>query len=139
MKVSKVMIDTNIFLDVLLEREGLVEASAAVLTLCEEGKLYGLVSASCVTDIFYIVRKALHSTDAAYTAIGKVLDIVHVCDVTNTDVLLAYEQKAHDFEDCLLSVCAKSAGCKCVVTRNVKDYADFDVPAVLPEDMLEKM
>ena len=139
MQSCKVMIDTNIFLDVLLEREGLADTSAAVLTMCEEGRLQGLVSASCVTDIFYIVRKALHSTDAAYTAIGKVLNIVRVCDVTNADILLAYEKKAHDFEDCLLSVCAESAGCRYVVTRNTKDYAELDIPAILPEELLKNV
>lgn len=138
MKNSRIMIDTNIFLDVMLEREGLCDGSAALLQLCEDRLVTGFVSASCVTDIFYIVRKHLHSTDAAYLAIGKVLDIASVCDVTNSDVLLAFEKRSRDFEDCLLSVCARSAKCECIITRNTADFAGYDVPAFTPEEWMRE-
>ena len=61
----KIMCDTNILLDVLLEREPFADDSANVLKLCEKHKMDGFVSASCVTDIFYLVRKYTHSTELA--------------------------------------------------------------------------
>ena len=61
----KIMCDTNVILDVLLEREPFVEDSYKVLKLCEEHKIDGFVSASSVTDIFYLVRKYTHSTELA--------------------------------------------------------------------------
>ena len=57
----KIMCDTNIILDVLLERQPFVEDSYKVLSLCEEHRLEGFVSASSVTDIYYLVRKYTHS------------------------------------------------------------------------------
>jgi predicted nucleic acid-binding protein len=133
----KIMCDTNIFLDVLLEREPFVEDSAKVLSLCEEHKIDGFVSASCITDIFYIVRKYTHSNELAYHALGKILEIVKICSVTNNDVLLAYQKKAKDFEDCLLATCAKNMHCDYIITRNKKDFISFDVPLLEPSELLE--
>ena len=135
----KIMCDTNIFLDVLLEREPSVDDSSKILRLCEEHKLDGFVSASCVTDIFYLVRKYTHSVDMAYKAIGKVLEIVKVCSVTNNDVLMAFQRKAKDFEDCLVATCAISIHCDHIVTRNKKDFEEFAIPILTPSELLNQL
>lgn len=137
MKNMKIMIDTNIFMDVMLNRESLADTSAEVLTLCESRKFEGVVSASCVTDIFYIVRKHLHSTELAYQAVGKVLDIVKICPVTNQEILKAYEIHAQDFEDCLLAMCANANQCDCIITRNTKDFPDLGISVITPEEFLQ--
>ena len=130
------MIDSNIILDVFLEQEPFFTASRAVLNLCESGKISGFISASNATDIFYIVRKRLGSTDKAYEALGHVLNIVKVLTVTNEDVNNAFLQRAKDFEDCLLAVCTKSNKCDCIITRNKEDFAGFPVLLYAPEEIL---
>ena len=132
----RLMIDTNIVLDVLLRRESLYDTSKAVLSLCEERKVQGFVSASAVTDIFYLTRKALGSLDDTYRIISSLLNIVKVLTVTNGDVIHAFQQKAKDFEDCLLATCAKSNQCDCIVTRNKKDFITFGVTLYSPEELL---
>ena len=97
------MIDTNIILDVLLAREPFYADSKAVLNLCENKEIKGFISATAATDIFYLVRNYLGSTDAAYDALGHILEIVKVLTVTNDDVTAALLRKAKDFEDCLLA------------------------------------
>ena len=57
----RLMIDTNIFLDVLTQREPFYKSSQSALYLCECGQVQGFLSASSVTDIFYLVRRQLHS------------------------------------------------------------------------------
>ncbi len=133
----RLMIDTNIFLDVLTRREPFYTNSKAVLKLCENKKIYGFLSASSVTDIFYLIRRELHSIDLAYKALGSVFDIAKVLTVTNEDVLNAYVQKASDFEDCLLATCAKSNHCDAIVTRNKKDFLLFGITLLTPEELLE--
>lgn len=135
----KIMCDTNIILDVLLEREPFVEDSYQILSLCEQRKLEGFVSASSITDIYYLVRKYTHSTELAYKAIGKLLEIVKVCSVTNNDVLIAYQKKAKDFEDCLVATCAQSIQCDYIVTRNTKDFKEFDLPSITPAELLNSL
>lgn len=134
----RIMLDTNIIIDVLLEREPFVDDSYRVLKLCEEHQLDGFVSASSVTDIYYLVRKYSHSTELAYKAIGKLLEIVKVCSVTNNNVLTAFQKKAGDFEDCLVATCANSFRCDCIVTRNKKDFEEFDIPLLTPSELLQR-
>ncbi len=132
----KIMCDTNVIIDVLLEREPFIEDSYKVLKLCEEHKIDGFVSASSVTDIYYLVRKYTHNTDMAYKAVGKLLEIAKVCGVTNNDILIAFQKKAKDFEDCLVATCAKSIHCDYIVTRNKRDFEGFDIPAFTPTEVL---
>ena len=132
----KWMIDTNIILDVLIQREPFYLHSKAVLTLCEKRKIHGFVSASAVTDIFYLTRKALGGVDAAYQVISSLLNIVQVLTVTNEDVIAAFQQRARNFEDCLMATCAKSAKCDGIVTRNKKDFLSFGIRLCTPEELL---
>ncbi len=132
----KIMCDTNVIIDVLLEREPFVEDSYKVLQFCEEHKIDGFVCASSVTDIYYLVRKYTHSTDLAYKAVGKLLEIVKVCSVTHNDILNAFQKKAKDFEDCLVAICAKSIHCDCIATRNKRDFEEFCIPALTPTEIL---
>ena len=131
----RLMIDTNVFLDVLTRREPFYAQSRAVLALCENRRVQGFLSASSVTDIFYLIRRHFHSTEEAYRALGAILDIVKVLTVTNDDVLNAYITRAPDFEDCLLATCAKSNRCDAIVTRNKKDYLTFGLPLLSPEEL----
>ena len=134
----KIMCDTNVIIDVLLEREPFAENSCKILSLCEEHRIDGFISASSVTDIYYLVRKHTHSTDLAYKAVGKLLEIVKVCSVTNNDVLTAFQRKARDFEDCLMATCAKSIRCDYIITRNKKDFEEFDIPLLTPAEFLQQ-
>ena len=134
----RLMIDTNILLDVLVKREPFYETSREVLRLCEEKKVQGFLSASAATDIFYLVRRHLHSTNSAYKCLGYVLDILKVLTVTNEDVINAYTKKAHDFEDCLLAVCAASNKCDYIITRNKRDFEEFDIETLSPEKLLSR-
>ena len=134
----KALCDTNIILDVLLAREPFVKASAEVLHLCEKREINGFTTASCITDIFYIVRKYLHDIERTYQAIEKILEIIHVCGVTSADIQEALLRRASDFEDCLAATCARSIHCDCIITRDVKGFADLGIPTFTPEEVLQK-
>ena len=132
----RLMIDTNILLDVLLDREPWNEQAKAVLSLCENRQVQGFVSASAVTDIFYITRRALGSIEDTYRVISSILSIVKILTVTNDDVINAFQVKAKDFEDCLMATCARSNKCAAIVTRNKKDFLSFGVTLYSPEELL---
>ena len=135
----KLMIDTNVILDVLLERKEFYDASRAVLDLCEDRKISGYVSASSITDIFYLVRRALKNTDQTYEVISSLLEIVGVLNVKGSDVQRAFEKHAKDFEDCLMAESAKSNKCAGIVTRDKKDFQDFGIELYSPEQIVSKL
>lgn len=66
-----------------------------------------------------------------------ICEFLTVAGVSHDEVLRAIRMtKFRDFEDCLQDRCAKSVGAKYIVTRNVADFRDSEVPAILPEDFL---
>ena len=134
----KLLIDTNVILDVLVRREKFYEKSRAVLKLCEAGKIQGYVTASSITDIFYIVRKALKDMDETYKVVGALLEVVGVLSVTGADVQRAFTVRAKDFEDCLMTECAKSHKCDGIVTRDSKDFQDFGITIHSPEEIVSQ-
>ena len=133
------MIDSNIILDVMLEREPFYRTSGKVLELCEKKKIHGFVTASTITDFFYITRKATGSVDKACAVIEKTLEIVKVLPVTNEDINRALMIKAKDFEDCLLAVCAKNNHCDAIVTRNSNDFRNFGISLLTPEEAVQSV
>ena len=68
--------------------------------------------------------------------INSLLNIVKVLAVTNDDVINVFQQKAKDFEDCLMATCAKSNKCDCIITRNKKDFLAFEMTLYSPEEFL---
>ncbi len=134
----KLLIDTNIILDFLLEREPFYNNSKEILNLCALKKFQGFITASSVTDIFYIVHKALKNIDETYKILAAILNILEILSVTGNDVQKAFIRKAKDFEDCLMAECAKSNKCDGIVTRNYKDFQDFNIKIYTPENIIEK-
>lgn len=85
------------------------------------------------------MRKYTHSTELAYKAVGKLLEIVKVCSVANNDILIAFQKKAKDFEHCLVATCAKSIHCDYIATRNKRDFEGFGISVLTPTEILLKI
>lgn len=137
--MNRVMIDTNIILDVFLEREPFYKASAQVLNLIYDKLIVGVIPASCITDIYYIARKISHSKERSYKAIELVTKILEICDVTSDIIHTAFQHNADDFEDCILAECAKANECSYIITRSEKDFSEFEVRCITPEEFIEIM
>ncbi len=137
MNNSKVIIDTNIIIDVFVVREPFYESSHQILRMCEDDKIQGFISASTATDIYYLIRKYA-GRDVAEDALGHMLAITTVLDVTGEDVITAYGRHSSDFEDCLLGVCAAKAGIDTIITRDKKGFNTCGIPYVSATDFLSK-
>ncbi len=134
----KVLIDTNVFLDVFLKREPHYELSAELLGKCG-AKVVGCISASQTTDIFYLLRRAGHDANAARSIIRKITENVKTVDVTAADVNNALASEMPDYEDALLDCQAKRHRIEYIITRNEKDFKGSQVPAISPQMFLEKL
>ena len=134
----KVLIDTNIVLDVLMNRAPHVEAASKVFKLCEVKKLTGYISALSVPNIVYIMRKELDAQ-----RIREILEqlslIFTVADLKADDLKKAAALELGDYEDALQSVCASRIKADYIVTRNIKDFNGSKVTAIKPEELLERI
>jgi predicted nucleic acid-binding protein len=133
----KVLIDTNVILDVLTRREPHFEQSAAFLRLCGT-RLTGCVAASQTTDIFYVLRREGVDAQAARALLQKLTDNVRVVDTNAADVQAALASDMPDYEDALLACCAERQRATCIVTRNEKDFTLSPVRAISPQKFLEQ-
>ena len=103
------------------------------------GAIEGYTTASCITDVFYFVRKHLHDTERSYDAMENLLGILQVCEVSDRHIREALRLRRPDFEDALVAACAKSVLCDYIVTRDTKGFTDFEIPSLTPEELLQKV
>jgi len=138
--ISNVLIDTDVILDVFLEREPHCTNSKNVLILLDDSGFHGFVTATIIVNIFYHVEK-YQNRDVAFACVESLLsnsDLV-VLDVNKSVLIAALNFGMTDFEDAVQAVAAKSAGIDFIVTRNKRDFRQSPIPAILPEELLEKL
>lgn len=123
----KVLIDTNIVLDLLLEREPFIESALSLFEQIEQGKLIGYIAATTITNIFYIIRKA-ESNEAAIAAVQRLLVGLQFCPVDRVVVTTALETGLKDFEDGIQLACATLNQLEAIVTRDLKDFSNASLP-----------
>lgn len=134
----KIMIDTNVLLDCLLDRHPFSDDAQEILEQCARGKYQGCILASTITDIFYIAEKYMDDLHELYLLIGELLEDLLLVALSRKDLMSALDKRELDFEDCVLSLCAESAGCDLIVTRNVEGYKTSGVPAVSPKTFIKR-
>lgn len=134
----RILIDTNVILDILQKREPFFADSYRVLREVIESDTECLISASSATNIFYMLRKSLGSAQAAKDQLEQLAQLVTFADVQGMDIHTALMRAMPDFEDAVVDAVAERSGASYIVTRNIKDFAGSVVPAILPADFLKK-
>ena len=132
----KVLIDSNVALNKLLNQLTFFAGSNTVFNLAEIGQISGYISASAITDIYYISRKALGKA-AAREAIRKMLKIFQPATVTGNDIFKALDLEWEDFEDSVQYVVGAGLSVDYIITRNTSDFSLSNVPALTPEEFIE--
>ena len=131
----KVLFDTNVVLDHLLEREPFVDAAEQLLSLVDSGRIDGVICSTTATTIHYLAAKAV-GAPAAMDYLRKLLAIFDVACVDREVLLGALEGDFSDFEDAVLYEAACSGGAAAIVTRNGKDFAKSTLPVFDPIELL---
>ena len=130
--MRKVLFDTNVVLDVLLDRRPHGEASAAAWDTVETGAVEGMLAAHAVTTIHYLVRKEKGNAKAK-RVVSAILRVFQVAAVDGAVIQEALELPFADFEDAVTAAAARVAGCEYIVTRDPKGFRESLVPAITPE------
>jgi predicted nucleic acid-binding protein len=132
----KLLIDTNIILDACQAREPWNKTAEMIILACAEEKVAGCITASSVTDIYYILKKDLRSADQTKQTLLKLLALLDVLDVTHADCEKAFELPMSDYDDALLACCGKRHKVDLIVTRNPKHFEGSPVKVVSPDMLL---
>lgn len=134
----KILVDTNVILDVLCNRPEFADASSKVWKYCEVNQIEGYISALSVPNIVYILRKEL-TPQKTEQLIGQITMIFKVVDLKSTDLKSAAGMFASDYEDALQMCQANRINADYIVTRNIRDFKYSKVPALKPSELLERI
>lgn len=133
----KVLIDTNIMIDALTNRDGRSGFSATVIDLCAKQVIDGYVALHSISNMYYILRKQ-YSDAERRTILKRYNEILKVAEVGNDVVDTAINNTAiSDYEDALQYACAETVGADYIVTRNIKEYGKAEIRAISPEELLK--
>jgi predicted nucleic acid-binding protein len=132
----RVLFDTNVILDVLLDREPHVEASARILYRVENGELSGWLCATTVTTVFYFVAKAA-GRDTALAEIRKLFSLFEIATVNRPVLEGALVADFSDYEDAVLHQAARQVDAKAIVTRNSRHFKNAALPVYTPDELSE--
>lgn len=132
-----VLIDTNVVLDILLNRQPWYTNAALIFGLSQRNLIKSYVSASAITDIFYITQKE-HGKKSARKAIQRLLRVFYPATVTDRNIYQALELEWDDFEDTVQFIVGENLSADFIVTRNPHDFslASAEIDVVTPEQFI---
>ena len=134
-----VLIDTDVLLDLLLDLENFGDQAAAILSLCEQGKLKGYLTPVIFANLFYFLEKS-GSKELAIVKSEALLRFLDAIPISKKAILNALISKIGDKEEALQSFAALEYGnIFALITRNVKDYKQSALPAFSPLQFLAQL
>ena len=132
----KILVDTNIVLDVMLKREPFYKSSLEILGLSKRDDVEEYVSASAITDIYYLAYRQLRDKGMVKKLMKKLLTVVSVASVSEQEIENALSLEWNDFEDSVQYSVAFLQEMEGIVTRNPNDYKEARIKIWKPEELI---
>jgi len=133
--MKNILIDTNIILDIALQRDPFFNVASVIFSLIDKKKIKGYITASSVTDIYYVLKKQVRN-DIAKDFIADLIEVIDVINVDKNIIVEAILLKMKDFEDAIQVSAAKNNKIRIIVTRNKQDFHDSDLEVYTPEELI---
>ena len=131
----KVLVDTNVILDVWLTREPFWRDSAKLIGKIEKKEISGVICPTTITTLHYLGKKVL-GEEKARKLIKSLLEITKVGNVSETAFRNALESPISDFEDAVIESVAIAGKVDFIASRNLKDFKKSRVKAKEPADFI---
>jgi predicted nucleic acid-binding protein len=135
----RVLIDTNVVLDYLLEREPFLQDAETLFQAIGSEQVVGYVTATTLTDIFYIARRQTQSVERARQVVSLTLAVMEICPVDRAVLEVALTSGLRDFEDTVQVACAIAQSLDAIVTRDTQDFSNATVPVLSASQLLEQL
>ena len=133
--MSKVMVDTNIWVDIVLNRPHFVAESKGVIMACLDDGDEVLIAANSLKDVFYFASKSA-GTEAGYRAVELILGIATPAQVDGIVCRNAISLEQPDYEDGIVAACLLAERADAIITRDEGPFNELGVPKYLPTGFL---
>jgi len=130
--MKRPLLDINVLLDVLGQREPFLADAVRIWSAVEAGRITGLISADCFTTVHCLIRRASNQQNAL-RGIRLMLGLFEVVPVDARIISQALDSPVRDFEDAIQYHCAVRGNADCIVTRNLRDYHHAELPVFSPD------
>jgi predicted nucleic acid-binding protein len=131
----KVLFDTNIVLDVLLDRQPHADAATRLFALVDGGMIEASLCATTVTSIYYIAAKTV-GRKRARTQMHDLLALFSVAAVDHEVLDRALDLGFEDYEDAVVHEAARVGGMTAIVSRDAGGFAGASLPVFAPSELL---
>ena len=137
--MKNIFLDTNIIVDLIADRPPFSKYSIELFSLAEDNKIKLYTSSHSLATTHYILKKYIEEKELR-VILHNLLEFITIIPV-NLDVLRKSLNSNHkDFEDAVQIYCASSVnGVEYIVTRNIKDFKNSEIPAILPNEIVAKL
>lgn len=138
----KALIDTNVVVDVLQQRQPWCESGNAIFLAAANHVIDGCLTAKEIADIHFFARKQFRDQDnvdaQARNVVAKLMSLFEVIDTLSADCQTAIGIDNNDYEDAIMIASAQRAGVECIITRNPDHYRAAQIPIYDPDDFLKQ-
>lgn len=134
----RVLLDTNVVLDLLLRRQPWFDSERDFWRALRDRRIVGYITASMVTDIFYIARRLVGGDDARH-AVRDALAAFAVCTVDRWTLERALMLPGSDYEDNVQMICAENTALDAVVTRDPSGFRDAPILVLSPAEAAARL
>ena len=132
----RILLDTNVVLDVLLKREPFFIVGKEILHLARYAEIEEYVSASAVTDIYYVARRTTKDAEVTAKLMELLFSFVGIVKVSDVEIKNALALAWDDFEDAVQYSAALSANVDAIITRDQSGYSRAQIPVYTPNAFL---
>lgn len=136
MTALRLLLDTNVLLDLLLARSPHDRPAIALATKTAQGEVVTYLSATSVTTVHYLARKTL-GTQGANEAVDKLLELFRIAPITDVVLRSALARSFADFEDAVIDAAAEQVGVDAIVTRDATGFKASSIPVFSPAEVLQ--
>jgi len=134
----KVLFDTNVVLDLLLDRKPFSSAAAHLFSKVEVGIISGYICATTVTTVHYLAAKVAGAENAR-EKIEHLMTLFEIAPVNRPILKAALSLQFKDFEDAVLHEAALHVGAHGIVTRDIGGFKRSKIPVYSPEELIRSL
>lgn len=135
--MKRILIDTDVILDLFFDREPFSENAAKVLSLCEKKVVIGFVTPVIISNVYYLLSQKAKQ-EKVIEKLKTLLSILEVLVIDKNTIIVALNSEFKDFEDALQNYSAELNGeIDMIITRNTKDYKKSKLGIINPENFLK--
>ena len=131
----RILFDTDLVLDVLLDRRPYSDRSATLFALVERGAIAGFLCATALTTIHYLCAKGIGPEDGR-SSVQALLRLFDIAAVNRQALEGALDSGFKDYEDGVAHEAARNIQVDAIVTRNLADFRSSRIPVHSPEELL---